>query len=440
MNPAVFLDRDGTIIKHVHHLRHPEHVELIPGVGPALGALQQAGYKLVVVTNQSVVGRGLLTFEGLEEVHRAVSAQLRSFGVRIDSFYSCPIVPKGSDRLVVEHPDRKPGPGMILRAMHELGIDAAGSWMIGDALSDALAGRNAGCQGSILVRTGFGREHSRSGDLPHFVDHVAEDLAEAAQWILARRTHPAGPGRPGSSDVEVLMFAAGVGRRLRPLTEHTPKCLVEIGGKPLLDYWLDALEAAGLESFRINSHHAADRLRAYISRVHLSERPFRIEEVHEPELLGSAGTVTANRDLAKGGRPVLLVYSDNLSDLDLRQMLDFHRAHPDPVTMMVYRAEQPERCGIVELDDEHRITSFVEKPNEPRTNLANGGLYVMDAAIFREVADMEAHDLAFDVLPRLVGRMRAFVWNGYHLDVGTLGAHARAERDVTLGRVGRRRE
>jgi NDP-sugar pyrophosphorylase family protein len=239
-------------------------------------------------------------------------------------------------------------------------------------------------------------------------------------------------------DAEVLVFAAGLGRRLRPLTGQIPKCLIEIGGKPLLDYWLDAFEVAGFEALRINSHHAADRLREYIDGVHASGRGFRIEETHEPELLGSAGTVTANRDLADRGCPVLMVYSDNLTDLDVGALLDFHREHPDPATMVVYRADRPEQCGVVELDSERRITSFVEKPRQPRTDLANGGVYVMDAELFREVADMEAFDLGYDVLPNLVGRMRAFEWEGYYLDVGTLEAHERAERDVSLGLVGRR--
>jgi D-glycero-D-manno-heptose 1,7-bisphosphate phosphatase len=188
MNPAVFLDRDGTIIEQIHHLRDPTLVALIPGTGVGLRALQEAGYKLVVVTNQSVVGRGLLSPEGLEEIHRTLRDQLATFDVRIDGFYSCPVVPRGVDRLVMEHPDRKPGPGMLLRAMDDHSIDASRSWMIGDALSDALAGKNAGCRGSILVGTGYGRRTLESAAVPEFVDYVAADLGHAAAWILTRTT------------------------------------------------------------------------------------------------------------------------------------------------------------------------------------------------------------------------------------------------------------
>jgi len=192
VKPAVFLDRDGTIIEHVHHLRDPADVRLIPGAGPALRSLREAGYQLVLVTNQSVIGRGLLSAEGLNEIHETLSRQLRGFDVEIGAFYHCPVVPVGSDRMVVEHSDRKPGPGMLLRAAREHNLDLGRSWMVGDSLSDALAGRNAGCWGTILVRTGWGVEQSRGPGAAEHVDHVADDLAGAARWILA-----SGAGRQG---------------------------------------------------------------------------------------------------------------------------------------------------------------------------------------------------------------------------------------------------
>ena len=236
-------------------------------------------------------------------------------------------------------------------------------------------------------------------------------------------------GGAGNRDVRVLLLAGGLGTRLRPLTETTPKCLVPIAGRPLLDYWFDRLAEAGLRDVRINTHHLPDRVRAYIDRVNAGGR-FRVAESYEPELLGSAGTVAANRDLADGAETCLIIYSDNLSDVDLGRLLDFHRAHGDPLTMMLFRAPHPERCGIAELDDGGRVVSFVEKPERPRSDLANAGLYALTPAAYREVADMAAFDLGYDVLPRFAGRMRGWAWEGYHLDIGTPEALARAERDV----------
>ena len=111
-------------------------------------------------------------------------------------------------------------------------------------------------------------------------------------------------------------------------------------------------------------------------------------------------------------------------------MLAFHRSHGDPFTMLLFRAPNPSACGIAELDDEGRVVSFVEKPKEPKSDLANGGVYVVDADAYREIAAMKAFDLGFEVLPRFVGRMRGWPWEGYHLDVGTLEALEKARRDA----------
>jgi len=235
--------------------------------------------------------------------------------------------------------------------------------------------------------------------------------------------------QPDEAPTRVLLLAGGLGTRLRPITDAVPKCLVPIAGRPLLDYWLDRFAEAGLSDIRINTHHLPDAVRAYIARVNATGR-FHMSETYEPTLLGSAGTVAANRDLADGARDVLIVYADNLSDVDLNALLAFHRGHGDPMTMMLFRAPRPEACGIATLDADSRVVRFVEKPKEPESDLANAGLYALTADAYREVADLHAFDFGFDVLPRFVGRMRGWPWPGYHLDIGTHEALARAEGDV----------
>jgi mannose-1-phosphate guanylyltransferase len=229
--------------------------------------------------------------------------------------------------------------------------------------------------------------------------------------------------------VKALLLAGGLGTRLRPLTDTTPKCLVPVAGRPLLDFWVEALVEAGVAEARINTHAHADRVRDYIGRVNASGR-LRLAESYEPELLGSAGTVAANAGLADDADQVLIIYADNLSDLDLRPLLAFHRHHGDPLTMALFRAPCPRACGIAELDEKGRILSFVEKPEHPASDLANAGLYVVDAAAYREIAALRAFDLGFDVLPRFVGRMRGWLWGGYYLDVGTHEALERARADA----------
>jgi histidinol-phosphate phosphatase family protein len=228
---------------------------------------------------------------------------------------------------------------------------------------------------------------------------------------------------------KAILLAAGLGTRLRPLTDLVPKCLVPIAGRPLLDDWVDRLARAGVSEARVNTHTFPEQVRAFIERVNRSGR-LKLAETYEPTLLGSAGTIAANADLADGADHVIIIYADNFSDVDLTAMLAFHKSHGDPFTMLLFRAPNPKACGIAELDDEGRVVSFIEKPREPKSNLANGGVYIVSASAYREIAAMKAFDLGFEVLPKFVGRMRGWAWDGYHLDVGTPEALAKARRDA----------
>lgn len=182
MNPCVFLDRDGTVIELVHHLTEPRDVKLLTGSGQAIRLLRKHGYRCVMVTNQSVIGRGMLDVRGLEKVHAELTRQLVLHRTELDGFYFCPYIPETKDPRFIEHPYRKPGPGMLQSAAKELNIDLAQSWMVGDSISDILAGRNAGCRGTILVRTGYGQYVDPTDEA---IDYVVDDLLAAARQILS---------------------------------------------------------------------------------------------------------------------------------------------------------------------------------------------------------------------------------------------------------------
>ena len=177
---AAFLDRDGTVIELVHHLTDPADVRLIPGAGAAVRDLRAAGWKVVIITNQSVIGRGKLTVDGLGQVHARMRALLAEHDADVDGIYCCPLAPTSKDPTVIEDVMRKPGPGMLHRAAEEMGLDLARSWMVGDTVSDMLAGRNAGCR-TLLVGTGYGATYAHG---PEAVDATAPDLAAAADLIL----------------------------------------------------------------------------------------------------------------------------------------------------------------------------------------------------------------------------------------------------------------
>lgn len=190
LRAAVFLDRDGTLNVDRSFLTKPEQLQLLPGIGPALRQLRAAGYALVVVTNQSGIGRGIMSEAQLQDVHGEMNRQLAELGVVLDGVYYCPAAPTSSDPLISDHPDRKPAPGMLLRAARELHLDLGRSWMIGDALRDMMAGQKAGCLACVLVRTGQAFDEALARPFA-----IADDLAAAARHILERE--PRSPSANG---------------------------------------------------------------------------------------------------------------------------------------------------------------------------------------------------------------------------------------------------
>lgn len=181
LKPAIFLDRDGTLNEEVDYLCDPEQLVLIPGAAGAVARLNARGIPVVVVTNQSGIGRGKYDWQDFAAVMSRMDELLAQDGARIDAVYASPHHERGlGEYAVADHPERKPNPGMLLRAAEEHDLDLSRSWMVGDKALDLEAGRRAGCQ-VALVRTGYGSQVDGAT-----ADLVAESLPEAIDWILAR--------------------------------------------------------------------------------------------------------------------------------------------------------------------------------------------------------------------------------------------------------------
>ncbi len=188
LHRAVFLDRDGTIIEEVSYLSNLEDVRLIPGADTAISILNKAGFKVIVVTNQSGIARGFFNEDFVMETHRELQSKLARNGAQIDAWYYCPHHPdQGAPPYRKICSCRKPGIGMIEEAAKELKIDIRHSFMIGDSLRDLETGWRAGMK-SILVLTGYGKrtlDEMGSKDRAR-ISFVAKDLLHACQWIVDR--------------------------------------------------------------------------------------------------------------------------------------------------------------------------------------------------------------------------------------------------------------
>jgi D-glycero-D-manno-heptose 1,7-bisphosphate phosphatase len=183
MNRAVFLDRDGTIIAERNYLSKVEDVEILPGAAAALKRLQEAGFKLFIVSNQSGVGRGYFTLADVERVNGHICAAFGGEGVRFEKIYVALEAPDQPSR------GRKPSPQFLFDARDEFVLDLSSSYIVGDKLIDLECGWNAGVGKSLLVRTGYGAELERSSPGKVTGAIVVDDLAAAADWILGGRLH-----------------------------------------------------------------------------------------------------------------------------------------------------------------------------------------------------------------------------------------------------------
>jgi len=178
----VFLDRDGTVAEEVGYLNHISRFRLLGGVAPAIRRLNQASLPVVVITNQSGVGRGYFPESLVGQVHQRMAEELKREGARVDGVYYCPHV--SSDGCVC----RKPRTGMLDAAARDLGLDLGRSFVVGDRRADLELAERAGAR-SVLVRTGYGEGELawHASKWPRQPDFVAADLAEAVDWILKER-------------------------------------------------------------------------------------------------------------------------------------------------------------------------------------------------------------------------------------------------------------
>ncbi|MFO8014945.1 MAG: HAD family hydrolase [Phycisphaerae bacterium] len=187
-DPAVFLDRDGTLIEEVGFASRPEQIRILGGVAQALSELADAGYRLIVVTNQSGIARGYMTEEDLERFHDALDQQLHLLGAAVDAYYACPHHPQpgamARPDLAVECDCRKPRPGLILRAAEDFRIDLKASWTVGDTWRDIAAGQAAGTRTIKLPADAAHRAPRPVGVDPPTAE--VRGLAEAARVILGR--------------------------------------------------------------------------------------------------------------------------------------------------------------------------------------------------------------------------------------------------------------
>lgn len=222
--------------------------------------------------------------------------------------------------------------------------------------------------------------------------------------------------------MKAILLAAGYGTRLRPLTNKTPKCLVPIKGKPLLEYWLDEVVRAGIKNIVVNTHYKAKVVEKFINKSPHSEY---IEIYNEKNLLGTCGTllkvIENNID-----DDVLLLHSDNYSKQNLNDFIIAHNNRPKNclLTMMTFNTDSPKTCGIVELKN-NVVVGFHEKVEYSVGNIANGATYILSKEFLKIIKKdfSKASDFSTEILPHFVNMIFTFHTDEIFIDIGNIASY-----------------
>ena len=226
--------------------------------------------------------------------------------------------------------------------------------------------------------------------------------------------------------MKAFLLAGGLGSRLRPLTDGTPKCLLPVKGVPMLQIWFDLFRRYGIDEVLINLHFHGDAVRAFIEE---NKADLNVTLFAESALLGSAGTVLANKNWVEHEQSYWIFYADVLTTTNLDEMLRLHNERRQVATIGVYEVADPSRCGIVQTDRNGIVRDFVEKPKVPVGNLAFSGLMLGTPRLLEEIPDKCPVDFGFDVLPRIIGRTAAYRIRDFLTDIGTLEAYWAAQTE-----------
>lgn len=225
--------------------------------------------------------------------------------------------------------------------------------------------------------------------------------------------------------MNAILLAAGLGTRLRPLTDVVPKCLMSVGGRPLLEIWLENLKAIPIKKIVINTHYKSKIVENFLTKCpNISNVVVR----HEPILLGTAGTLINNIKEFSNDE-LMVIHADNYCLADLNQLILAHKSRPVDclMTMMLFNPKDPTLCGIVKTKD-NVVIEFFEKNKIPVKGLANAAVYIFSKELLYLIDSEYRHisDISTELLPKLLGKIYTYYTNNTVIDIGSLDSYREA--------------
>ncbi len=232
---------------------------------------------------------------------------------------------------------------------------------------------------------------------------------------------------------KALLLAAGLGTRLKPLTNNIPKCLVRVGNEPILGIWLKNLSKAGCESVLINTHYLSNQVEDYLRRKNFGDMKIIIS--YEPKLLGTAGTLIKNSNFFIGGNS-MFIHADNYTNTNLKEFMHYHVkttvSKKKLLTMMTFKTDNPRSCGIVKVNKEGIVEKFYEKEQGEHGDIANAAIYCFDDNLLKYLLskNKKYYDFSKDIIPNILGEIQTYHINSPLIDIGTLESLKKARNQV----------
>lgn len=217
--------------------------------------------------------------------------------------------------------------------------------------------------------------------------------------------------------MKAILLAAGKGSRLGVISDSLPKCLVPIGGVPLLLRWLNMLETAGIKEVLINTHHLPTQVNTVLKRWGGKSK---LTIVQEDELLGTAATVGMARQFLEGTSDFFVIHCDNYAEISLGAMIKIHQERAFPITAALFDCEEPAECGIVTLNSQDLVIDLIEKSETVNSTLANAAIYIFRKEVLQVILDNKFKDISTELLPHYLGRIMGVKVCVANMDLGTV--------------------
>jgi len=410
-NDVVFLDRDGVInVYRVGCVKSWEEFEFLPNTIEAIKILNKLG-KVIVITNQAAVARNLITEEELKELHKKMVDELKSKGAEIDFVYYCPHhpekhhkdIPESCLRYRVECECRKPGIGMLKKAVEKFNIDLNKSFFVGDQTVDIKTGQNAGCK-TVLVKTGQGGQDGKFDVNPDF---VCDDILHASKLIWNRKR----------GIKKALILAGGKGTRMGSLTKDIPKPMLLVSDKPILEHQIKLLKKHGITDIILSVYHMHEKIEEYFGDG--SKFGVNIEYlVDKKDGIGTGGAIK-NAERLIDTENFLVLNGDVVTNIDLFPLIEKHLERGGIATLVLRNSDHPEDSDVVEVGEDGKIINFVGRGQEEK-RLANTGIFVFNKCIFDHIPD-GASNIEKDVIFKMINRENVYslVSSDFIKDIGT---------------------